>query len=800
MGVLEEQIKNEVASKYFSGFNTTKILGNIDFCISNDLTQGILTQDDFNIIDEYFYSFLWAEAKQGKKHNIIESFIQLILTIGKARTFETYLPPLYLGAFDAEKIAFIEYNKIVDIFYVNDFNWNITPSNHETKEFKELYKLIEKKLNKEKCLFYFKEDDKELKKFIQNNFKINKQNTQQISITKNNFMVVYLKWLEKVKPLIQIDWERAKQNGIVDADFYLADLLSKDNQSINENLYVVLEHNKIQDTLKYKFNKTTDSIGIINFKEVGFKEDTRREYVEFWSKYERPPKKEFWSYIIERRDLLVPQDIRERKGSYFTPRKWVEKSQEYLANVLGEDWQDEYYIWDCCAGTGNLLVGLNDKYKIWASTLDQPDVDIMKDNAKKKKINLLESHIFQMDFLNDNFEDKCPQDLLDVIKDSKKREKLVIYINPPYVECGLPEDKKAKKGVQDTKTKNKYQLELEKASRELFAQFFIRIYKEIPNCILAEFSKLKLLQAPNFKIFREVFKSRLKSLFVTPANTFDNVKGQFPIGFFIWDLKEKELFTEILADVYDKNANELENKKIVSYDGKKFINDWLKLFNITNSDVIGYLNAKCNDFQHNNRIVVGWQEVLSVGDLHFNISKYNLIQSCIYLSVRHCIEATWLNDRDQFLYPKDGWQDDKEFQSDCLVYTLFHGQNRISSKDGTNHWIPFLEKEVEPKNSFESHFMTDYIRENKIIFSQEAQEVFDAGKELYKYYHSKENSNPNASFYDIKEYFQGRNDKGKMNVNSNDEVYVGLLGNLKEKQKVLGDKIAKKVYEYGFLI
>lgn len=96
--------------------------------------------------------------------------------------------------------------------------------------------------------------------------------------------------------------------------------------------------------------------------------------------------------------------------------------------------------------------------------------------------------------------------------------------------------------------------------------------------------------------------------------------------------------------------------------------------------------------------------------------------------------------------------------------------------------------------------MTDYIRENKIVFSQEAQEVFDAGKDLYKYYHSKENSNPNASFYDIKEYFQGRNDKGKMNVGSNDEVYVGLLGNLKEKQRMLGDKIAKKVYEYGFLI
>ena len=54
-----------------------------------------------------------------------------------------------------------------------------------------------------------------------------------------------------------------------------------------------------------------------------------------------------------RRDLLVPQDVRERKGSFFTPKIWVEKSQQYLADVLGENWQDEYYIWDCCAGTGN---------------------------------------------------------------------------------------------------------------------------------------------------------------------------------------------------------------------------------------------------------------------------------------------------------------------------------------------------------------------------------------------------------------------------------------------------------------
>jgi hypothetical protein len=35
-------------------------------------------------------------------------------------------------------------------------------------------------------------------------------------------------------------------------------------------------------------------------------------------------------YIIDRRDLLVPQNIQEIKGSFFTPAIWVEKSQEYI--------------------------------------------------------------------------------------------------------------------------------------------------------------------------------------------------------------------------------------------------------------------------------------------------------------------------------------------------------------------------------------------------------------------------------------------------------------------------------------
>ena len=130
---------------------------------------------------------------------------------------------------------------------------------------------------------------------------------------------------------------------------------------------------------------------------------------------------------------------------------------------------------------------------------------------------------------------------------------------------------------------------------------------------------------------------------------------------------------------------------------------------------------------------------------------------------------------------------------------MFHGQNRITSIDGVNHWIPFTEEEVGAKDEFASHFMTDYIRDNKITFTPAALEVFDAGRELWKYYHSKPTVNPNAGFYDIRAYFQGRKENGKMNSKSNDEHYTELIGNLRRAMKNLANQIAPKVYEYGFL-
>ena len=337
--ILEEELKNRIRNDYFSDFENALIIGKIDFCISQKLLD----------ID---YSFLWAEAKKGIS-DIYASFIQLIITIGKARTFDTYSPPVFLGAFDAEKIAFLEYHFIMEIFSKNDFNWNVTPSDHTTKEFQELSNLLKQNLQSNIIIYDFEKDSKELRQFINDNFKVGRLSANKIAITKNNFVSIYYKWREKVKPSINMNWDEAKKHLILDADFYLADILSVDNISIKEKLSVVLREDK------YEYLKMLDILGNPQSSSVHFKDD-QIAHTQFWNKYTRPPREEFWDYIIDRRDLLVEQDIRERKGAFYTPLKWVELSQQYMADYFGENYQDEYYIWDCAAGTGNLLNGLTD--------------------------------------------------------------------------------------------------------------------------------------------------------------------------------------------------------------------------------------------------------------------------------------------------------------------------------------------------------------------------------------------------------------------------------------------------------
>ncbi|WP_257928721.1 hypothetical protein UPTC5044_0813 [Campylobacter lari] len=802
----EETLKNKVREAYFSKFSV--VGSSIDFIV----TQKHKDLGEINLF--------WAEAKQGIS-DIKKSFVQLIMTI-KNGSFHTMQTPALIGAFDAEKIAFLPYYKIQEIFYQNDRVWGVAASKHTSEQFLKLLKELDEILN-EALIFYYEKNNEELKNFIKEN--LTNENISKFKIDKNNFVSIYHKWSKSVKESISIDWDLAKKNGIIDADFYLADLLSNENQTIVEKLFAILNKDH------YEFNAKKTDLGSIATEKTGFK-DNQKAHKDFWTIYERPPLEEFWDYMIERRDLLVDQDIRERKGAFFTPRIWVDKACEYLSKALGKDYEEKYYIWDCAGGTGNLLANFTNAKNVFCSTIDKADVDVIHERIKNGA-NLFENHVFQFDFLNDEFFDKAddkgnviyksklPSNLQEILKDENKRKKLIIFINPPYAEAGttsaMSGSGKHKKGVSlDNYVYEKYKDILSSARNELFAQFYIRIYCEIDGAILATFSTLKYVNSSNFVKFRETFKAKFLKGFIAPSYTFDNVKGNFPIGFLIWDMNQKDNLKKVRLDVFNENGNFLGKKNFYS-NHNLHIGKWISKFKNKNIPLnLGMMNTGRMDFQHQNLVYI-MHDTKDLGHSIF-LTYNNLIVCAIFFSVRHAIKATWLNDRDQFLYPNKTYQNDKEFQSDCLAFMLFHGQNKISTKEGVNHFIPFSEKELGiTQEAFKSDFMYKFINGkiknedvlfddelDKVEFSNEAKELLKTGKELFKYYHThKEKAGylVNASLYDIKDFFQGRDEKGKMNIPSKakDEHYKILLSDLNLALDVLAKKIEPKIYEYGFL-
>ena len=69
---------------------------------------------------------------------------------------------------------------------------------------------------------------------------------------------------------------------------------------------------------------------------------------------------------------------------------------------------------------------------------------------------------------------------------------------------------------------------------------------------------------------------------------------------------------------------------------------------------------------------------------------------------------------------------------------------------------------------------------------------------MWQYYHQY-GSNPNASLYDIKDFFKGRNEQGKMNNKSDDAEFNRLESALSSALRALSSDIEPKIYEYGFL-
>jgi hypothetical protein len=265
----EETFKAQVFRDFFGEerFAYKPDIDNIDFVVAD-----IKTPD---------CHYLWAEAKKGVE-DVLTMFTQLVLTIKKTVDKGEYLPPPYIACFDAGKIAFVSFHDILPVFTESDFNWNAAPSNHAGDDFQKAKSKIAKLILKNIVQYSFADDRDEIAAFINSNI-VQGVLTAKSRITKNNFVHIYNKWIKEVKAFINIskeEWDEFKSAGILDCDFYRADIMSSDGNTITiaEKLKIVLEKDnyKLQEKIKGRLFSS-----IIDFTDGG------AAYRRFWNKNPR---------------------------------------------------------------------------------------------------------------------------------------------------------------------------------------------------------------------------------------------------------------------------------------------------------------------------------------------------------------------------------------------------------------------------------------------------------------------------------------------------------------------------------
>jgi hypothetical protein len=758
---------------------------------------------------------IWFEAKGNPTPSII-MFGQLLVYIRAARKKGEPIPA-FLAVFDPEKAALMPTSKALAILDDKMITWPKSGSTAGKELAAQIAPYIEAHFVEYHIAAHEKEFIKAVKSAIQSGSII------RTAITPDNLRQVFDKWVAMV----------GSELGAVDepdyAVLFFADIMHDGKRAAMRDMSAQLI--QIDEKPAFLLNGKTYELA------------SERGYRNFWMIYHRPPEEEHRRYLLERRDSLLPIDERSFKGAYYTPLHIVDKAYDQLAAVLGKNWQQRYIVWDMCCGVGNLEVKHSNYRNIFMSTLDQADVDVMRASQT-----CVGATIFQYDYLNDDVSDfgeidydlsgKVPPELREAIADAKAKKpgakKILVLINPPYAEVTsggntVPDaESTSKAGVTDTQVANVLMQKYGKAKNELFMQFVARLYHEIPSATLAMFSKLKYISTPTLDAFRKVWKAQYLGGFAVDSKAFDGLKGDFPIGFLVWDTSKNKPIKNVQALVLDRYGLKLGQKTFENYDGKLLLTDWVNrppsnsvevaplknaIVPATSSkdlrgtrwsdNAIGWLNCAGNDPQN-----AGSKTMLfssGYGSARgFFVTPENLWQAAIVFAVRRLIKPTWLNDRDQFLQPSAELSD--VFKNDCLIWMLFNGSNLSAGADGlewnertwsiVNHFIPFTEKEVGAKTRFESDFMATHIA--KLKFSPEAKAVLDEGRKLWSQYH--------ATRFPAKireELKLNRTDAGWYQIRKALEANAGNavvdFAPFKSAYAELGNKLRPMVFELGFL-
>jgi hypothetical protein len=259
----------------------------------------------------------------------------------------------------------------------------------------------------------------------------------------------------------------------------------------------------------------------------------KRSYGGFFSLYKETHNPVELRELTANKDRLITEMKRRRTGAFFTPADWVNEAHKMLSEHLGENWRDEYVVWDCSCGTANLTRDFGFK-ELYLSTLEDTDINIIREAGYNSG-----ACVFKMDFLNDGL-DILPEGLRKALESCKK---VVFLNNPPYgTFANMDMDGTNKAGITETVV-NKMMNDdnMGNACKQLYTQFMYRIMKivdqyKLKDSVMATFTDAKIMSGSYYENFRGMLTNNVSFIdgMMFQASHFADVADSWSIAFTIF--------------------------------------------------------------------------------------------------------------------------------------------------------------------------------------------------------------------------------------------------------------------------
>ena len=685
-----------------------------------------------------------------------------------------------------------------------DVNWKVAPSGAAVKYPELVLKLA---------------NDADINPFV---FEINKDFDFELVANKIKDLAL------NVKRFIHI----TEHNISIVFDYFKSRVITNASK-ISANDIVAIFNGVITKSDNYFLHPNKNNILVSPFGNIQINGDAYNSFIGFFNREYSPKEKMRFAEISDR---LIEDINRRNKGEFYTPTLFVDYAHKMISETLGENWKNEYVVWDNCCGTKNLTRDYRFK-ELYCSTLEKAELDI------SEKYNS-EAESFVFDFLNDPivgrdslmgvYDDKLPNGLKDALLENKP---IVFLLNPPYgMASGFAG---IDAGVSDTLVKKQMQKENIEGS-EFIKQFLWRIVDlkrkfNLTNLYIACFTNPTWLIKPKSENFRKLFlnNSEYQKGIMFNAGEFANVSAAWGITFNIWKSgisKDKNNFIHQLVENNNQEIKIIGDKDLYNFDGQQIITtsdfvtknlgkkhkenviicknidtmEFVKKESNICDDYIATMHVHANDISNNNWTCI--RQVCTDGNTK-PLTKNNIFESAIVLFIRTNVEGNWINDKDMY---NMNVEIPISFRNDAFVYSIF-GNYCCSIKLGNdqlkNEFFWMSKQEIEDlANTYKNddcyadvHTASErfvYQKLQEIELSPEAQAVLDKANEIVKktfpYRNLYNDSHPevqinnwDCGFYQIKMLCK--------------EYMPDLLKEFKEIYKALADKMRPMVYELGFL-